>query len=168
MKEIIYNSLGKFKVKIKTVNSHLTSDSPQIQELSINRKYIYTLIEKEFNKLSYEELADGWIQILPRKNTAKEIHHFNISLAELPHHLWKYLDIYTLFNIDNDNIITINDKIFKYSIQKSEHNILIYNLYMELKTIYTDNNKILELYNYCKKNNIRGWLMIKAKKLLSS
>ena len=168
MKEIINNSLGKFRVKIKTVNNQIIDDGQQNQDFSTNRNYKFKIIEKEFDKLSQEELADEWIQVLPRKFYAKEIHHFNISLAELPHHLWKFLDLYNLFKTDNDNIITINDKIFKYSIQKSEHNVLIYNLYLELKSKYKDNNKILELYNYCKTNNIRGWLMIKAKKLLSS
>ena len=145
MKEIIDNTFGKFKVKIKK---------------SDGNKY-----EEEFTKISQEELADDWIQVLPRKNKIKEIHHFSISLAELPHHLWKYLNLTSLFDNNDKNIITINDKIFKYTIQKSEHNIIIYNLYLELK-FNSNTNKILELYNYCKNNKIYGWVTIKAKKYL--
>ena len=146
MKDIVNNNIGKFKVKIKYSNGN---------------KY-----EQEFAKLSQEELADGWIQVLPRINKINEIHHFNISLAELPPHLWKYLNLTSLLNND-DNIITISDKIFRYSIQKIEHNIIIYNLYLEINSRYGNNNKILELYNYCKNNKIHGWIMIKAKQILS-
>ena len=126
-------------------------------------------IEHEFDKLSQDDLAEGWIQVLPRKHKNNEMYHFIISLAELPHYLWKYLDLYLLFNennSDDENCITITDKIYTYSIQKSEHNILIYNLYSELTCRYKNNNKLLELYNNCKKNKIHGWIMLRTKKYL--
>ena len=150
MKKIINDSsknenLGKFKIRMKTINN--------------NKE------EFDFDKISQEELADGWIQVLPRRSTYHPMYHFNISLAELPPYLWKYLNYHLLFNNDND-FVNIKDKIYIYSIQKSEHDLHIYNLYIQLMNRYKNNNIILELYNYCKENKINGWIMIKTKQYL--
>ena len=140
----VKNNLGKFKILMKTKNN----------------KELF-----EFEKLSQNELAEGWIQKLPKKSKHQPVHHFNISLAELPPYLFKYISIYSLLN-NNIEFINIKNKIFLYSIEKSDHNLMIYNLYLQLNNKYKNNNKILELYNYCKDNDIYGWIMIKTKEYL--
>ena len=122
-------------------------------------------------------------QILPKcQNSLIETnyllnHEFDITLAELPQHLWNkpIIKTYLYFNnaSDEDNTevnyyFTIYDKIFTYNVIKSKHYETIYNLYIELQTPYKNKLKIMDLYNYCKCNKISGWLILQAEQYLNS
>lgn len=158
MNELKSNKLGiiKIKLKMKDENHNITK-----QEL-------------EISKLSQEELADDWMQVLPRKKS-QQIHHFNISLAELPQHLWNNINVRSSQYIDENNInlytdnyYIVTDKIFIYSINRTIHDKYIYELYKELNNKYTNKNKIYDLYKYCIINRLYGWIILKAEKYLSN
>ena len=165
----INNKLGYFIVPLN------------IKSLSSNFEKILFQVKN----ISQEDIADGWKIILPSKykkykinnnDTSEEssynnqIHHFNISLSELPPHLWnkpiikKYL--YS-DDLDENNCFTIIDKIYVYSINKTEHYEKIYSLHNEFNKYIKNNNYIIDLYNYCYENNIKGWLMIVVNKYIS-
>lgn len=113
------------------------------------------------NFLSQNDLADGWTTVVKRKkyNTILET---TIYLSELPPHLWSQI---SLSNITDDKIL-VKDKAFKYNIIKTQHDDKVLELYNEINKEYYNLNKIKELYNYCKHNNIAGWIMIKTETIL--
>jgi hypothetical protein len=162
--------------------------------IPLNIKLVTSKFEKilfQVKNISQEDIADGWQLIIPSKYKkykinnneqdddnaildkslySNEIHHFNISLSELPPHLWnkpiikKYL--YS-DDLDENNCFTIQDKIYIYSINKTEDYEQIYSLYNEFNKIIKNNNYIINLYNYCYEHKIKGWLMIKVNKYIS-
>lgn len=154
IKHNIIDNLGTFNINMKNKNTNIDT------------------ISVEVNRLSQEELADGWTQVLPSKYKQHQKHHFNIELSELPSHLWsKPLILHYLYssdNLDDNNCFTINDNIYSYSINRSEHYSNIYNLYIEYNKNIKNNSIILDLYNYCLKYNINGWLVQTVNKYLIS
>ena len=115
------------------------------------------------NPLSQDELAHGWSLVLPRVSNKTRIHHFKIFLSHLPEHLWKHL------HSDNDTLHynVISDSIYKYSVQKTANDEYIKELYSYLMKRNFNNNKVKQLYDYLKNENVKGWLMIRARYLLS-
>jgi hypothetical protein len=115
------------------------------------------------NPLSQNELAEGWQLVLPTANKIKSKSHFNVYLAQLPYHLWHHLmqescEYYRL----------IKDNIYTYSVKVSETDSYLFRLYELLNTVdYRVHIKeINNLYSDLYKENVRGWIMIKAKNLL--
>jgi hypothetical protein len=115
------------------------------------------------NPLSQDELARGWSLVLPRVRNDTRIHHFKIFLSHLPEHLWNKL------HTDNDNLHynVISDNIYRYSVQKTDNDNYIKELYRHVMKRNFNSIIVKELYDNLKNENVKGWLMIRARYLLS-
>ena len=122
---------------------------------------ILTDNENQLLPLTQDELADGWKQKVPKKKKNNTIHHFSIKLEELPSHLWKKLK-YDKTN----NFYNVKDGVYEYSIVKTELDNDIYKLYTLVLSDNLDKTLVRELYDKLESQDINGWLMIHAKKLI--
>jgi hypothetical protein len=129
--------------------------------------------EVEIKPVSQEEMAEGWQAVLPRLNSGNPIHHWSVTLAQLPPHLWSKYRIEYEGNKAFCPVIKHN--IYYYSINKTSHDDNLILLYKELaKGLCSDNNVIKELLSKLEfnadatKSNISGWLLIRAKKFLKN
>jgi hypothetical protein len=126
-----------------------------------NHKIEYNY-ECDFLPLSQTELSDDWRQKVPKYKKQKTLHHFSVILTELPFYLWKKLK----YN-NEDNFYYIKDGIYEYSVVKTEYDDIILELYNQLYyKSYPNLLKDKELYEVLKQNDYKGWLMLKAKKLI--
>ena len=109
------------------------------------------------NFLSQCDLAEGWNISMKRKKYKNQL-ETNIYLSNLPPHLFHKFD---------ETYMIINDRGLKYNIIKTKHDTKVFELYNELNKNIINIIKIKELYNYCKSNNINGWLIINVEKLIN-
>jgi hypothetical protein len=125
-----------------------------------DRKKSYNY-ECNFLPLSQSELADDWIQKVPKYTKQNTLHHFSIKLTELPFNLWNKL----CYDEEN-NFYSVRDGIYEYSIVKTDLDEDMHSLYKEIFSLNPNLTKVRELYNLLKENQFQGWLMLKAKKLI--
>ena len=121
--------------------------------------------------LSQSELADDWLQVLPRKRNRRS--YFLINLSELPKNLWHRLQpVY-----DNKLIhYLVKEKNYNYKVMVTRHDKKIRELYDLIESEYLDLEKIKSYVEYFNKVTIKnsegkdckinGWVVLKAKKLL--
>jgi hypothetical protein len=115
------------------------------------------------NPLSQNELAEDWQLVLPTTKKTRAKYHFNVYLAQLPQHLWHHL-----MQDSNEYYRLIKDNIYTYSVKVSETDDYLCRLYELLNTVdyRVHIEEINNLYSNLYKENVRGWIMIKAKNLL--
>ena len=156
--------------KYQETNKSLESDNTSNDNIHLKIGQFYSFFDDMENKnkvlvspLSQDDLARGWSLVLPRAHKKSRIHHFNIYLSQLPEHLWYQLQS------DNDerkNYNLISDNIYKYSVQKSEDDNTITQLYNKILQRNLDINNIRELYKALEQKRVKGWLMIRTHHLL--
>ena len=141
--------LGQFRVKIKT---GVTKDDA----------YVYHLV----NPLTQEEMADGWEIVLPNAMKSSTVHHFSVYLSQLPPYLWRRLK--TKHNESSEEYyVTIRDNIYHYSIKSSKYDEQLIMLYNEMMKRNPNFITIAELHLYLERQKVKGWIMIRAKHLLT-
>lgn len=116
--------------------------------------------------LSQKDYADDWQSVLPNPCKKQPIHHFSVTLANLPPHLW--VDILENYE-ETSQLFTktkFKDNIYHYTVSESDSDDVLVKLYYELKKYNPD--KIL-VKNYLDElgDDSSGWLVIRAKKFLS-
>ncbi len=116
-----------------------------------------------FKMLNQNDLADGWKQILPKRNKKSTIHTFSICLSHLPEHLW--YKVKRDYNTPN-NYKIIRDNICFYNIKPSNNDELIKDLYYNIMSKTPNKQIIKELYDILFEQNVRGWLMCRANRLI--
>lgn len=126
-------------------------------------------IEKVICKpLTQDDYANEWKAIIPRsgKNNNQPIHHWSVTCAQLPPHLWnKY--ILNIRKYDNKVTSVINDGIYHYTVTPTENDEILIALYYELqRELSADKNKIQEYINNL--NGVNSWLIIRANKILKN
>lgn len=111
-----------------------------------------------------EDLADGWRQNLPKSAKNQPIHHWSVTLAQLPPYLWY---MYKKDFQDNKEVNPIiKDGIYYYSVNQTKYDNDLKSLYQELmKGYYADKNEIKMLLDKLD-NQVNGWLIIRAKKFM--
>jgi len=120
----------------------------------------------ECKPLSQQEYADGWQSVLPKKNIDNAIHHWSVTLAQLPPNLWKKYRINYEGNKQYNPVI--RDNIYYYSINESKYDSELKQLYIELsKGRESDKNLIKTLLEKLE-NQVTGWLTIRAKNFLKT
>jgi len=114
--------------------------------------------------LSQESIADGWQLNLPSYHKSQPVHHWSVTLAQLPPQLWKKLKVDYKDGKEYNPII--KDSIYYYSINSTKHDDDLKNLYFELQKGY--NAKVDTIKNLLKDidNNINGWLIIRARRFV--
>lgn len=113
--------------------------------------------------LSQEDMAKGWKMIIPKKTKKRQTYHNSIFLYELPPHLWN--KVKPNYN-DNTHYRNINDKIYNYSIKISDLDNTFFNLFKQVTSNTPDKNKIIDLYNLLNNNDIKSWILIRAKHMI--
>ena len=124
-------------------------------------KVLFNNVEQIIKPLTQDEIADGWQLNLPGDKFP--VHHWSLTLAQLPPHLWKKLRVD--YKDGKDFIPIIKDNIYHYSINSTKYDTDLKLLYSELsKGLNANLEKIKELLEKC--DNINGWLIIRAKKFI--
>jgi hypothetical protein len=125
-----------------------------------------TLIENlvECKPLNQEEYSEGWQLNLPVANAFNPIHHWSVTLAQLPPHLWKKYR--REYDGGKAYFPVIKDNIYYYSINESKYDADLKLLYVELMNGRDANKKVIK--DILKKidGQVNGWLTIRAKKFL--
>jgi hypothetical protein len=119
------------------------------------------------NPLTQDELAEEWRLVLPSDKDNTTVHHFNIYLSQLPWHLWKSLK--TLYDENGDMCYeTIRDNIYHYTVKPSKYDDLVIQLYHLVMCKNPKKHVIQEVYNELEQYRVKGWIMLKAKYVLST
>ncbi len=143
-----------------------------------------TIPPKEYivKPLTQKELAEGWRLVLPYPKHRTKIfnnrdgtisrkkypiyNRFNVNLAQLPNHLWDKLK----FNYTDGKLthFTARDRRYIYIVEPTVVDNEIRELREYVNTMSNTNsyNRVIELLQILNDNNIYGWVIIKAKKLL--
>ena len=142
---------GHYKVRY----SKLSKQS----ELSYNHEGFDEIVCKP---ISQEDYANSWQVVLPRpcKYYKQPIHHWSVTLAQLPPHLWtKYREE---VNEDGKKFYPIiRDNIYHYTVTKTENDETLMALRRELQHGYKANRDTV--YKYVKKlDGVNSWLVIRA------
>jgi hypothetical protein len=119
--------------------------------------------------LSQEDIAAGWNLVTPTKTDDGTIFHFSVYLSQLPPHLWSKLrHVTNENNIQIDEYKNIKDKIYFYSVKYSKSDYYAKQLYQLVMSehYYANKSKIADLVHKLEKQNVKGWLMIKARSML--
>jgi len=132
----------------------------------------YKVGEFEIKPITQDEFSDGWKAVLPSIKSGNPIHHWSVTLAQLPPHLWCKRRIE--YDGNKQNFKVIKDNIYYYSVNKTAHDANLILLYEELMKGELSDNKVikellskLEVNEDSSKSNISGWLIIRAKKFLA-
>jgi hypothetical protein len=126
---------------------------------------VYTRKEEVIVKpLTQDEIADGWQLNVPKYQPLQPVHHWSVTLSQLPPHLWKKLQID--YKDNKPYIPIIKDGIYYYSINSTKHDNDLKSLYYEMQK--GDNANIQTIKELLKNidNEINGWLIIRAKKFV--
>jgi len=119
--------------------------------------------EEVIKPLTQDEIAEGWQLNLPSFQSFP-VHHWSLTLAQLPPHLWKKLRVE--YKDGKDYIPIIKNNIYYYSINATKYDNELKKLYYELQKGYNANiDKIKDLMNSFN-NEINGWLITRARKFI--
>lgn len=144
---------GHFKVQVKNGSSNLG-------------KFVLESFEDVVCKpLTQEELADGWQLVLPKSSKTQPIHHFSVTLAQLPPYLWRYYR--KDFQEDGKEFFPIiKDGIYYYSVNQTKYDDVLRELFGLMNKRQPDRNEVKRLLDQLE-NQVSGWLVIKARNYLS-
>ncbi len=171
-----YMKNGSFTVKIPVGRKKLSDN-----ELCLFPKQFEQIDQNTYivNMLNQHELADGWTQVLPyprsvtRKfknldengvettveRTVKQLFKMRVNLAQLPHHLWHKMKRY------NDFSYVVKNRIYHYLVENTavdnEIRELVY--LTSLEKTAENKEKVKELLNVLKDNDVYGWVVIRAR-----
>ena len=167
---------GNFRVKIPTITNLLYDDDKKLQCIdskNCNRTHCWNnSIQYTVNMLSQNDYSNNWQQVLPRKKTflkyykdennneqvriSSNVFKMKINLAQLPYHLWKRQKMY------KSNII--RDGIYQYLVEPTNVDDEIKELVDIIHSVKSDSSKerVDELLNILKENDIYGWVIISA------
>lgn len=127
----------------------------------------------ECGPLTQDELADGWKTVMPKTTIVKNgehiyknpIHHWSISLSQLPPHLWRESFIDYDYH-GHEYYPVIKNGIYHYSINGSEYDNMIRELYDEIQKPVFDYVMIKSLVSALE-GKVNGWIMVRAKRILN-
>ena len=116
--------------------------------------------------LTQSEYADGWQCVLPQRTRKSDLHNWNVSLAQLPPHLWSKCRTY--YNDDGKECYRkINDNIYVYNVVKTDYDDMMHELHSHLHQANPNKNAIRTLVNELK-DNVSGWLLTRANIVLAT
>lgn len=114
--------------------------------------------------LTQDEITDGWIQVLPTPNRNSPIHHWSVTLAQLPPHLWKQYRV--SYNDGKKFYPIIKDGIYNYSVNQTSYDETLIKLYKELKNGFEVNLSNVQKY-LDELENVSGWLITRSRNVLT-
>ncbi len=128
--------------------------------------------------LNQNEYAHGWRQVLPRRRVyikhikekdsdnivdriGSNVYKLTVNLAQLPYHLWNRM------RLSHRTTQIINDYIYQYTVENTnvddEIRELVFLINQPYNKSYTE--RVTELLNVLKDNDVFGWVVIKASSL---
>jgi hypothetical protein len=118
--------------------------------------------------LTQDDYAHGWQTVLPRPRkgrgniSAQPIHHWSVTLAQLPPHLWRKLR--TEYDEDGKPFHpVIRDNIYHYTVSASEHDENLHLLNEEImKGRKADKTIVKDLVN--KLDTLNSWLVLQGRR----
>ena len=150
----------------------MITETPKLQHgeytvklFQLNEDNINQLINVVIKPLNQEELADGWLQV---KTKSKNIHHFSIYLSQLPMNLWSKVKRTYTTDKDKEYYRKIKYGNYHYTIKNSINDDKVFKLYKEVMSSRKNLKIITELYKELNENRVKGWLMIRANKIIKS
>ncbi len=166
---------GSFHVNIPIARNYEQTDSNGVN--CISPKYYEKIDDASYTvqMLTQNDYADGWQQIVPRaKHYTKRYtdtegnlvsrlysnaYRMKVNLAQLPEHLWHRM-VYV-----DETMHTVNNGYHYYTVMRTnvddEIRELAYILRQTLCLSYKE--RVHELLNILKDNDVYGWVVIKAK-----
>lgn len=145
---------GHYKATIKVANTY--SGEPVLEEVICK-------------PLTQEDYSNGWQTALPRprkgqkgQSLAQPIHHWSVTLGQLPPHLWKKLR--TDYNENGEQFYpVIRDNIYHYTVSSSEHddNLILLNNEL-MKESKADKTVVKDLVN--KLDGLNSWLVLRGRR----
>ena len=123
----------------------------------LNKKNEIDIIVQIMKPLTYEELADGWLRVTPKKKDI--IHHFSIYLSQLPMNLWGKVQRSFTTDKTKDYYKMLKDGNYHYSIKYSINDEMVFELYRNLMYNRRDIEKIKDIYKELETNRVKGWIM---------
>lgn len=160
-------------IEQKTKKEKLPFGHYKVNHIKVSQQseFSYNIIGNEIvicKPLTQDDYANGWQAIIPRssKNNKQPIHHWSVTLAQLPPHLW---NVYKK-DIRKDSELfnrVIHDGIYYYTITPTDYDEILIALYHEIQCNYNLNKD--NIREYVKKlDGLNSWLIIRANKLLTA
>lgn len=113
--------------------------------------------------LTQAEFADGWQCVLPRRTKKSNVYNWNVTLAQLPPHLWSKCSTY-YDEEGKENYHKINDGIYQYTVSRTDYDDEMVELHRQIHKTVVDRTLVRGLVENLK-DNVSGWLLIRANKL---
>lgn len=143
---------GHFKVQIKKGSSNMD-------------KFVFEGVEEVVCKpLTQEELGDGWVMNNPNSSRTQPIHHYSVTLAQLPANQWKKID--RDFQDGKETYKIIKSGNYYYSVNETNYDSEMRALYRELSMGYNANLDRVKMLLGKLPNQINGWLVFRAQQFL--
>jgi hypothetical protein len=114
--------------------------------------------------LSQEAIAEGWQLNIPSYQAHQPVHHWSVTLAQLPPHLWSKLRVD--YKDSKKYIPIIKSGIYYYSINSTKDDEDLKSLYYELQKGYNANVDTIKDLLKNIDQDINGWLIIRAKSFI--
>ena len=99
-------------------------------------------------------------------HTLHGFHHFCICLSQLPLTLWTKIKRTYTTDKNKDYYKTIKNGKYQYTIKRTNYDEEILKLYKNIMCSRPNINTIRELYNFLEEMQVKGWVMIKANKMI--
>ncbi len=170
---------GSFRVDVPIMNTFITSD---INCVSPRECEIKEKVRHNVQMITMNELADGWYQVVPKakhymKNITDEkgittrikcsnIFRTRVNLAQLPPYLWHRMQRYYKDGEFTENF-TVRNGLHYYMVEHTNVDDEIRELASILQKHVSKEYKerVHELLNILKDNDVHGWVVIKANRL---
>jgi len=143
------------------------------RKLGFGQFYVNDVV---ISPLNQEELADGWRLVLPRSKPSNKQHMFNVQLSQLPEHLWRHVNTDRTYKSERVNsndeqesetyYMPISDGIYTYNVKVTEYDNLLFELFNLVTSKHPNVEQIRTAVENLEQLRVKGWLMIRARRLL--
>jgi hypothetical protein len=169
--------MSEVKVRNGSYKVHMPVGGKSVNMTRVDSNTSYSIFPGDYEQsdraqhtvsmLTQQEYAHGWQQVLPKRRlyikTTKvndveveklgsNVYKLKVNLCQLPSHLWGR----------SSNVI--NDNIYQYTVERTNVDTEIIELYNIVNEQYNPSNKerVTELLNILKDNDVFGWVVIRA------
>lgn len=164
---------GSFRIRVPVGNNSSVT--------MLDQEGAYSMFPNEYEQkdinnhtvqmLSQNEYANGWRQVVPKKRAyikrfkdengmehskiSSNVFRMNVNLAQLPYHLW---------HRKRYNNSHVSEGMYNYNVEKTDVDNYIQELVIYITKPYnsTHRERVIQLLNIMKDNDIYGWATIKA------
>ena len=130
---------------------------------------IYNKKENKYDEVKFltqQEIAEGWVQILPQYTDKNLINHFSVTLAFLPEKYWQ--KIKKGYKNGEELYKVIKDGVTRYTIIETNQDDVMKKLFIEIKKLYPDHNLVQYYIDELDVSQHTSWLVLRAKYILTN